>query len=367
MPGVLTMGGRGPGAVDKLDLAKARVCSGRGVACRNLLSHAQAISEVNGGIEQLGATKVGVAEIRSAPHLLLLDPRLPHCMELGPHNAGTLFIQAQAPQHSCPHSAPPRGPLRLDAASTTGSAGRPVAVQWSCRVKWGQADRGVGGSELERLAAGGAGEEVWEGKEDQEQQGWTRILVSLGARMVAAALPHALIFSHHNGSTGEGGGAWVKKWGGACISDSLIHAQRHRGGRWEGGNRGKEGVWRPATGTGSIGSTGSIGERNMGTAAHTCDARRFNSSGSGVVLHRAAYVTFILVDLVDPIHPLHKPAVPISGAPPLPSITLPSAPTIPATQHHHSHCTLRHHPSLLPTITYVMTICCHSILPSMPF
>ncbi|CAI5991498.1 unnamed protein product [Closterium sp. NIES-64] len=127
MPGVLTMGGRGPGAVDKLDLAKARVGSGRGVACRNLLSHAQAISEVNGGIEQLGATKFqfytcvpytekkspystfshistlalhrlplyGLLDHTSAPHLLLLDPRLPHCMELGPHNAGTLFIQAQ--------------------------------------------------------------------------------------------------------------------------------------------------------------------------------------------------------------------------------------------------------------------------------
>ncbi|CAI5987857.1 unnamed protein product [Closterium sp. NIES-64] len=293
MPGVLTMGGRGPGAVDKLDLAKARVGSGRGVACRNLLSHAQAISEVNGGIEQLGATKVGVAEIRSAPHLLLLDPRLPHCMELGPHNAGTLFIQAQVvglcsspsllvsllhavgfrldgrederryprsvlsvalkpfrltnrvtPFPSCfpvslllplalpvaplcavrrsaqvspaalvPAFCSSSGPLRLDAASTTGSAGRPVA----------------GPVELQ-------------------------------------------VFSHHTGARGKGGGAWVKKWGGACISDSLIHAQRHRGGRWEGGNRGKEGVWWPATGTGSIGSTGSIGGRNMGTAAHTCDA-----------------------------------------------------------------------------------------------
>ncbi|CAI5990475.1 unnamed protein product [Closterium sp. NIES-65] len=240
------MGGRGPGAVDKLDLAKARVGSGRGVACRNLLSHAQAISEVNGGIEQLGATKVGVAEIRSVLSVALKPFRLtnrvtpfPSCfpvsllLPLALPVAPLCAVRRSAqvsPAALVPAFCSSSGPLRLDAASTTGSAGRPVA----------------GPVELQ----------------------------------------------------GE---------------------------------------------------------------------RRFNSSGSGVVLHWAACVTFILVDLDDPIHPLHKPAVPISGAPPLPSITLPSAPTIPATQHHHSHCTLRHHPSLSPTITYVMTICCHSILPSMPF
>ncbi|CAI5989853.1 unnamed protein product [Closterium sp. NIES-65] len=312
------MGGRGPGVVDKLDLAKARVSSGRGVACRNLLSHAQAISEVNGGIEQLGATKVGVAEIRSAPHLLLLDPRLPHCIELGPHNAGTLFIQAQgtipSPLHSIPPPTQPSFPTPPSSApssptsmSATTSSG-PISVLSVALKPFRLTNRVTPFPSC--------------------------FPVSL---LLPLALPVAPLCAVRR-SAQVSPAALVPAF---CSSSGPLRLD-------------------------AASTTGSAG-RPVAGPVELQGERRFNSSGSGVVLHWAACVTFILVDLDDPIHPLHKPAVPISGAPPLPSITLPSAPTIPATQHHHSHCTLRHHPSLSPTITYVMTICCHSILPSMPF
>ncbi|CAI5928698.1 unnamed protein product [Closterium sp. NIES-64] len=342
MPGVLTMGGRGPGAVDKLDLAKARVGSGRGVACRNLLSHAQAISEVNGGIEQLGATKFqfytcvpytekkspystfshistlalhrlplyGLLDHTSAPHLLLLDPRLPHRIELGPHNAGTLFIQAQV----------------------VGLCSSPSLL-------------------VSLLHAVGF---RLDGREDERR--YPRSVLSVALKpfrltnrvtpfpscfpvslLLPLALPVAPLCAVRR-SAQVSPAALVPAF---CSSSGPLRLD-------------------------AASTTGSAG-RPVAGPVELQGERRFNSSGSGVVLHWAACVTFILVDLDDPIHPLHKPAVPISGAPPLPSITLPSAPTIPATQHHHSHCTLRHHPSLSPTITYVMTICCHSILPSMPF
>ncbi|CAI6002448.1 unnamed protein product, partial [Closterium sp. NIES-65] len=210
------MGGRGPGAVDKLDLAKARVGSGRGVACRNLLSHAQAISEVNGGIEQLGATKVGVAEIRIACVIPVLHQRLvtPSYLPLPAPPLSPLFhpsFPLSPPPTSPPPSLPPLPPPRP--ICTAPASPRPTSAPL----------HGVGTPQR--------GHTVHPGPSTR-----ARILLLLGAASPGRR-------KHH-------------------------------------------------------------GQRSA--------QRRFNSSGSGVVLHWAACVTFILVDLDDPIHPLHKPAVPIS-------------------------------------------------------
>ncbi|CAI5928642.1 unnamed protein product, partial [Closterium sp. NIES-64] len=223
MPGVLTMGGRGPGAVDKLDLAKARVGSGRGVACRNLLSHAQAISEVNGGIEQLGATKFQF--YTCVPYTEKKSPysTFSHISTLALHRLPLygLLDHTFAPLWHClPHHSHKPLPffllsLRLIPSQicTAPASPRPTSAPL----------HGVGTPQR--------GHTVHPGPSTR-----ARILLLLGAASPGRR-------KHH-------------------------------------------------------------GQRSA--------QRRFNSSGSGVVLHWAACVTFILVDLDDPIHPLHKPAVPIS-------------------------------------------------------
>ncbi|CAI5985959.1 unnamed protein product [Closterium sp. NIES-65] len=326
------MGGRGPGAVDKLDLAKARVGSGRGVACRNLLSHAQAISEVNGGIEQLGATKVGVAEIRIACVIPVLHQRLvtPSYLPLPAPPLSPLFhpsFPLSPPPTSPPPSLPPLPPPRP--ICTAPASPRPTSAPL----------HGVGTPQRGHTVHPGPRSVLSVALKPFRLTNRVTPFPSCFpvSLLLPLALPVAPLCAVRR-SAQVSPAALVPAF---CSSSGPLRLD-------------------------AASTTGSAG-RPVAGPVELQGERRFNSSGSGVVLHWAACVTFILVDLDDPIHPLHKPAVPISGAPPLPSITLPSAPTIPATQHHHSHCTLRHHPSLSPTITYVMTICCHSILPSMPF